>query len=135
MHSDGARSSEEPSPGSVLLVAPEGIFFFVDIHAVEELVEAGRLWAVEVTVRVDSAEQAQAQPTEVLFARGTGHLVAAVHFLYISSTAWAAFAVLTEPVSAKGLFHCFLDHPLPKALFHELFRLVCGCQVLVFEAT
>lgn len=84
------------------------------------------MWVVKVTVRVDFAEEAQAQPTEVLFTRGTGHLVTAIHFLYISSTAWASFAVLIEPVSAKGLFHCFLDHPLPKALLQELFPLICG---------
>ncbi len=36
---------------------------------------------VKVTVRVDFAEQAQAQPTEVSFTRGTGHFVTAIHFL------------------------------------------------------
>lgn len=55
--------------------------------------------------------------------------------LYICSTAWAVFAVLIEPVSAKGLFHCFLDHPLPKALLHELFPFSCGRQVLISEVT
>lgn len=55
--------------------------------------------------------------------------------LYISSTAWAAFAVLIEPVSAEGLFHCFLDHPLPKALLHELLARSRGRQVLVSEVT
>lgn len=55
--------------------------------------------------------------------------------LYIGSTAWAAFAVFIEPVSAKGLFHCFLDHPLPKALLHELLPLSRGRQVLVSEVT
>ena len=39
------------------------------------------MWVVKVAVWVDSAEDAKAQPTEVLFTRGTGHLVAAVHFL------------------------------------------------------
>lgn len=45
------------------------------------LVVTGRVWVVKVTVWVDSAEEAQAQPTEVLFTRGTGHLVTAIHFL------------------------------------------------------
>lgn len=46
--------------------------------------------------------------------------------LYIGSTAGAAFAVLIEPVPAKGLLHCILDHLLPKALLHELLALCCG---------
>lgn len=45
------------------------------------LVVTGRMWVVKVTVWVDFAEQAQAQPTEVLSARGTGHLVTAINFL------------------------------------------------------
>lgn len=36
---------------------------------------------VKVTVWVDFAEDAQAQPTEVLFTRGAGHLITAVNFL------------------------------------------------------
>lgn len=36
---------------------------------------------VKVTVWVDPAEYAQTQPTEVLLARGAGHLVAAIDFL------------------------------------------------------
>lgn len=115
----------ERGGASVLLVAPEGIFF-IEIHAVEELVVTRRMWVVKVAVRVDFAEVAQAQPTEVLFTRGTGHLVTAIHFLYVGSTARAAFTVLIEPVSAEGLFHRFLDHPLPKALLHELFPLSRG---------
>lgn len=55
--------------------------------------------------------------------------------LYVGSAAWAALAVLAEPVRAQGLVHRILDHLLPKALLHELFPLVCGRQVLVFEAT
>lgn len=53
--------------------------------------------------------------------------------LYIRSTAWAGLAVLIEPVSAKGFFHCFLDHPFPKALLQELFPFSCGWQVFVSE--
>lgn len=56
-------------------------------------------------------------------------------YLYVGSTARAAFAVLIEPVSAKGLFHCFLDHPLPKALLHELLPRRCGWQVFISEVT
>lgn len=36
---------------------------------------------VKVTVWVDFAEDAQAQPAEVLFTRSAGHLVTAVNFL------------------------------------------------------
>ncbi len=39
------------------------------------------MWVVKVAVRVDFAELAQAQPTEVLFTGGTGHFVTAIHFL------------------------------------------------------
>lgn len=55
--------------------------------------------------------------------------------LDVGSTAGAALAVLVEPVSAEGLLNCFLDHPLPEALLHELLPLVCGRQVLVSEVT
>lgn len=55
--------------------------------------------------------------------------------LDIGSTAWAAFAVLAEPVCTQGLIHRILDHLLPKALLHELLSLRGGRQVLVFEAT
>lgn len=39
------------------------------------------MWVVKVTVWVDFAEDAQAQPTEVLLTRGAGHLVTAINFL------------------------------------------------------
>lgn len=45
------------------------------------LVVTGWMWVVKVTVRVDLAEQAQAQPAEVLSTWGTGHLVTPIHFL------------------------------------------------------
>lgn len=47
------------------------------------LVVAGWICIVKVTVWVNPAEYAQTQPTEVLFTWGTGHLVAAIHFLQI----------------------------------------------------
>lgn len=55
--------------------------------------------------------------------------------LDICPTAWAVFAVLLQPVSAKGLLHCFLDDPFPKALLHKLLNLSCGRQVLVSEVS
>lgn len=39
------------------------------------------MWVVKVTVWVDFAEDAQAQPTEVLLTRGAGHFVTAINFL------------------------------------------------------
>lgn len=39
------------------------------------------MWVVEMTIWVDFAEDAQAQPAEVLFTGGAGHLVAAIYFL------------------------------------------------------
>lgn len=45
------------------------------------LVIAGRVRVVKVTVGVGSAEDAHAQPAEVLLAGSARHLVAAVHFL------------------------------------------------------
>lgn len=113
---------------SVLLVAPE---FVIYVDAMEELVIAGRMWVVKVTVRVDFAEDTEAQPAEILLTRSARHLVTAIHFLYVGSTAWAVFAVLFQPVSAEGFLHSFLDHSLPKALLHELLALRGGRQVLV----
>lgn len=47
------------------------------------------MWVVKVTVRVDFAEEAQTQPTEVLSTRGARHLVTAVHFLQKKNKALA----------------------------------------------
>lgn len=109
------------------------------------------MWVVKVTVWVDFTEDAQAQPTEILSTGSAGHLVAAIHFLdrentsanadliyytitrtggftylYVCATTWTTFTVLIQPVSAKGLLHCFLNHPLSKTLLHELFALGRG---------
>lgn len=46
------------------------------------------MWVVEVAVGVDFAQDAQAQPTEVLFTGRTVHLVTTVHLLQAERRDW-----------------------------------------------
>ena len=50
-------------------------------HPLEEAIEAVRLWAAEVQVRVVAGKQGLAEPAEVAAAFGTCHLVTAIYLL------------------------------------------------------
>lgn len=120
--------------GSVIFVAPKA-FFLVHFHSLKQLVIAGRAGVVEVAVGVHLAESSQTDPAEVLLTGRTGHLVTAVHLLYISATARALFTVILQPVCAERLLHRLLNDTPTKTLLKELLPLFTHRHILIPQIT